>query len=181
MDRSAWDRFNLGLDDDQRIIYPEMYKKNRSLYADVCGVVYLVRSRSYPDHGVMWVNSNSLDRLLDRDRDYEDVEILDRLLLVRLRLPWTRSRFEWSMSQSELDDFRDDVEITEIYLKVRRKSDGVVKTIVNKLDFERNRDQYEVLEKRYIIIWKPTPSEPFDKRVESLGIDPDSVHKWLSQ
>lgn len=177
MERSWWNKFILGLDDDERLIYPEMYKKARDLYADIRGIVYIVRSRSHPEHGIFWVTSGTLDRLLKKDKGIDDVEILSRMLMVNLRLPWNKKVFEWSMDEHTLNEMRDDVEIAEVILKVRRKSDGVIIKIVDKLDFESNREDYEVLEKRYIVTWKPTPTSSKN----FLGIDPDSVRRWMCQ
>ena len=168
---SFWEKLVVGLDDDERIIFPEMYEKSRRLYDKLIGVAYLVRSKENPEAGLDWVWQNSLSRIKN------EVDVLAKQYVVRIRLPWNEVRTEWLCSQEELDEHREDYEVIDVYLKVRLKDDPNSLPIMDPLEFESNRDKYDVVEARYLVAWKLNPEE----QARFLGIDMDTFHTVISE
>lgn len=173
MTKSLWDTLTAELDEDERIVYPEMYIKNPKLYDKINGIAYLVKERNNPKAQLTWVWENTLERISKS----EDVEVIAKQLVVRIRLPWNEVNFEWTVSQAELDENRDEYTVIDVFLKVRDKEHpNDVRVVVNTLDFESNRDKYEVVEIRYLVCWKPSPGT--EQRL--LGINPKSIHTVIS-
>jgi hypothetical protein len=167
-----WDELNSYIDDDERLVWPEVYLENPKLYESVRDVVYLVRG-NHPEDRLDWVSEMALPNVLKND----DVKILGKQLIVRLRLPWHQVRREWLITQKELDANRDIYDIIDVYLKVRRKDGYPQFPFFDKLAFEANRNDYEFLEARYLVTWKMSKLQ----EARLLGIDPDNVHTYMSE
>ncbi len=174
MPSNVWNYLHCHLDEDERLVFPEMYIENRHIYDSIRDVVYLVRDRDNPDGGFCWVKELALGRVL---KDL-DVELLGKQLIVRLRLPWGEPvPGEWLISQEELDENREYYDVLDIFLKVKHKDLDGVMPMFDMIEFEQNRDNYEVIEARYLVAVKLSK----DTKAELLGIDPDSVHTYMSE
>lgn len=173
MKMDVWSRMLVDLDDDERLIWPRMYFQNRQLYAEVCDVVYIVRSRKYPENGITLAEGGAPKRYHKSD----DLEMVAKMFVVRLRLPWGDLNHEWMIDQEELHAHREDFNIIEVFLRVRKKHDHTKVILVEPLEFESNRDKYEVLEVRYLVAWKTS----LEKTAHQLDIDPNTIHTWMQQ
>lgn len=171
--KGMWDKLNGYLDDDERLVYPYMYLENRHLYDDVRGVVYLIRQRDHPEACLDWVSEAGLGRALKDD----DCDLLEKQLVVTLRLPWSQVRHEWLISQEELDDDREHLEVLDTFLRVRHKDSPEEIPLLNVLEFEAHRDDYEIVEIRYLVGWRFT----VDRKARLLGIDPDHISTYMQQ
>ena len=154
MTETLWAKLTLGIDEDERIVYPEMYIANPRLYDKIVGVAYLVKERGNPDAELDWVWEHTLERVLKS----KDVEVFAKQLIVRIRLPWNEVNFEWTVGEVELDENRDDYTVIDVFLKIQEKGNpDSVQIMIDPLEFESNRDKYEVVETRYLVCWKPSP------------------------
>jgi len=158
-------------------VTPEIYVNNPQMYDKICGIAYLVKGRAAGSQ-ITWVWERTLERILKSD----DVEILMKVLVVRLRLPWDEFNYQWTVGQAELDENRDDYQVVDVFLKIREKADpNNVSFVTNPLEFEENREKYDVVEVRYLVCWKI--SQESEKRLLGLTtavVDPDTVHKFIS-
>lgn len=145
-----WDKLVVGLDDDQRIVFPQIYLDNKNLYDQICGIAYLIGTPT----GLDWVWQNGLDRVRESDAD-----ILEKMLIVRLRLPWNQTREEWLCDQEELNAHREEYEVLEMYIRATPKNDPSNIKTLDPLEFEMDRDIYTVLEAKYFVCWKQKPEE----------------------
>ncbi len=171
--QDLWDKLVVGLDDDERVVFPQMYRDNTSLYDKIVGIAYLVRAKDYPDDGLDWVWEGSLGKVNER----LELDVLGKVYIVRLRLPWNSVRHEWLCNQQELDDHREEVEVLGVYLRVRRKDNPTIIPIIDPLEFESNRDKYEVIEARYLVAWKSDP----EQEERFLDIPGDRFHTVISE
>ena len=156
MNGLLWPKLTLGIDEDERIVYPEMYIANPRLYDKIIGVAYLVRERGNPKAELDWVWERNLERV-SKDGN---VEVLVKQLIVRLRLPWNEVNFEWFVGEVELDENKDDYTVIDVLLKIQEKGrPDSVQIMTDSLEFESNRDRYEVVETRYLVCWKTSDKE----------------------
>ena len=165
---SIFEMATIGLDWDERLVTRKMYLKNRKMYDQINSVAYLIRGNDHPNYALECVTDSQLEGMQARGDNNFDVMLSD-LFIVRLRLPWNETRYEWFISQQELDENRKDYKFIDIILRVRDKN-GVV-TIADPLKFEKNRDEYEVLEARYLVCWRPWLPV----------VDPDKRHVYIEQ
>lgn len=170
---SMWEELNWYLDGDQRLVSPEMYLNNRHLYDDILNIVYIVRTRNSPDSDLDWVKESQLGYLMKN----QDVDLLSKQLIVSLRLPWKRMPSEWLVSQEELDENREYLDVLDTFLRVRRKDNPKEVPLFDLLEFEENRDKYEVVEVRYLVGTKLTKRD----KACLLGIDPDSISTYMQE
>lgn len=173
MNKDVWSTLTAGLDEDERLIWPQMYLRNRRLYDDIRGVAYLIKDIGHPEGSLDWVWADRLDKFLERD----DVMILSKLLVVRLRLPWNEVKYEWMISQEELNQYRKYFKVVDVFLRIREKSRPDTVVLADPLEFEMNRDKYEVIEIRYLV----APKRPPETEERFLGIDPDSFSTYMQQ
>jgi hypothetical protein len=171
---NLWEKLQAELDEDERIVYPEMYIKNPKLYDKIVGIAYLVKERNNPEAELTWVWERTLERVLKS----EDIEVVAKQLIVRIRLPWNQVNFEWTVSQAELEEHIDDYDVIDVFLKIRRKdSPDDVQFVTDPLEFESNRDQYDIVEVRYLVCWKPSPKT----KGRLVGINPDNIHTVIAK
>lgn len=170
---SMWAELNSHLDDDERLVWPEMYLENRHLYDGVRDVVYLIKQRNHPEARLQWVSELGLPKAL---KNY-DFDLLAKQLIVRLRLPWNKVKREWLCSQEELDSNRKYYDVLDIFLKVRRKDNPEETPMFDSLEFETHREAYEIVEVRYLVSLKFTA----ETKSRLLGIDPDSISTYMQQ
>lgn len=169
-----WETLLVGLDDDERVVFPQMYRDNLDLYDRFRGIAYLVRSNTDPDAGLDWVWAGSLETIQKR----LDLTVLSKVYIVGLRLPWNEVEGEWLCTQDELDSHRTEYRVLDVYLKVRKKGDPTIIPLIDPLEFEENRDEYEVIEALYRVCWCFLPSEVKERFVEIPG---DRFHTFLSK
>lgn len=169
----TWNRLTDYLEDDERLVYPKMYLENRKMYDKICGVVYLIKSRSNMTDGIDWVWENKLHEIINDP----DIMILAKQLVVRIRLPWNEVNFEWTIGQEELNARHQDYEVIDVFLRVQDKLTRKEIVMIDPLEMDINPDKYEILEIRYLVAWKLSPES--ENRI--LGIDPDSIHTMIQQ
>lgn len=184
MRKDGWSEMMASLDDDERLVWPRMYFQNRHLYDAIRGVAYIVKDLNHSDAGLDWVWANHLDKLLRQ----KDVLVLAKQFVVRLRLPWNELKYEWLISQKELHGHREDYQVIDVFLRVRVKDNHTEVVLIDPLEFEINRDKYDVLEVRYLVAWKfgmnPDEKPYWNSECHTralLDINPDSFTTWMQQ
>ena len=170
---SIWDELNQYIDDDERLVWPEMYLENRHLYDSIRRVVYIVKQRNVPNARAEWVKELDLPHIL---KNY-DVDVVAKQLIVRLRLPWNKVKKEWLCDQEEFESNREYYDVLDIFLKVRRKDNPDEMPTFGDLEFERNRDDYDIVDVRYLVSLKFSA----ETKARLLGIDPDDVHTYMEK
>lgn len=168
-----WKELSSYIDDDERLVFPEAYLKNRELYDKIRDVVWFIKPVGYPNAKLQFVTELALPNVL---KNYH-VDVLGKALIVRLRLPWREARQEWLCSQEELNANREYYQVLDTYITVRRKGSPKEIPLFNILDFEENRDKYDVVDVKYLVTLR------LSKEVTArlLGIDPDSIHTYISE
>jgi len=159
MSKHLWERLVVGLDNDERIVFPQMYLDNKDLYDRICGIAYLISTPG----GLDWVWANGLDRV----QESGNCLVLKKVLIVRLRLPWSQARDEWLCDQDELNAHREEYEVLEVYIRAAPINDPTTIKTLEPLEFEMNRDAYTVLEAKYFVCWKQEPEAI--KRLLDIG------------
>ena len=175
-----WEKLAETLDDDLRLIYPEMYLGNEHLFDKIVGIGYLIKDLNHPDGGLDWVNGSYLNKLLLK---YPHIAVLSKLLIVRLRLPWNNVNTEWLMSEQELNENRGDYEVLEVFLRIRRTSTNEKAKwlrVEDKQYFEEHREEFDIVEKRYSVRWKWSEKDITDLLSDSL-VDKDNIHTYISE
>ena len=163
----------IGLDSDERLIFPHLYLDNKRMYDQISGVAYLIKE-DHPDAELDWVWESGLERLRNNGCG---INVLAKVLIVRIRLPWNSVRYEWLCSQQELDDSREDFCVIDIFIKARDKENPSKVILADPLEFEKNRDRFEVVEVRYLVAWKDT--RRYSRQL--LTIDPERIHTYMQQ
>lgn len=165
---NKWWELVEGLNDDETIVAPHVYKRMRHLFDSVIGRVYILKGPG--DEGrIDWVWESRLSSVTSRG----DVDIIAEWYLVRYRLPWYQAneRFEWFISQAELDERREDLQVLEVYIRAIDKTTGIL-DLINPLWYEEHPENYEIVETRYLVCWRSS---------EDPGIDPALVHTQLGE
>jgi len=160
---------SLGLDLDERLVWPDMYLANRNLYDEIRGVAYIIRNTNYPDSQWQWIYSHKLSRLLESDEACA-IEIIARQFVCRIRLPWNEMRFERLMSEEDYNEWRDVLDVIGLQLLVWDKEKMRERYIFDMSEFHRNRDRFIVRQRRYLVVWKATP-----ERLAAVDVDPDII------
>jgi hypothetical protein len=151
-----------------------MYINNRQIYDSIRDIVYIVRDRNDPEGGYCWVKESVLGQVLKE----HDVDLLAKQLIVRLRLPWVDLvPTDWLVSQEELDKNREYYDVLDVVLRVKHKDVDGIMPLFNMAEFEKNRDNYEIIEAQYLVSLKLTKKN----KAELLGIDPDTIHTYMSE
>lgn len=151
MSEHLWNRLVVGLDDDERIVFPQMYLDNKLLYDKISGIAYLING----PEGLDWVWQNGLDRALSKG-----YEIVDKVLVVRIRLPWKETREEWLCDEEELTDHFEEYEVLDVFVHAIPVDRSWEKpSIIKPLEFQTNRDKYKVVDIKYLVCWKFKPEE----------------------
>ena len=166
---NLWESLHIGLDADEMIIFPEMYAKYRDLFDKVVGRGYLIRSKE-PGARMDWCWASSLDKISER----MDIEILAEQLVVRTRLPWNETQYEFTVSLEELNQHRDEWRVLDTIIRARNLENGTI-GVIDPTEFHKNRKSYEVVEARYLVCWDSTP------HLEPLDIDPENVFLNLAE
>ena len=167
MSKHLWDKLVVGLDEDERIVFPQMYLDHKNLYDKICGIGYLIGT----PNGLDWVWQNGLDRV----QENSDCEVLRKVFIVRLRLPWNQTRDEWLIDQDELNAHREEYEVLEVYIRAAPKNDSTIVKMLDPLEFEMDRDAYTILEAKYFVCWKQEPED-----IKQL-LDIGSYHTVISK
>jgi hypothetical protein len=173
MKKNVWSALTVGLDDDERLIWPQMYLQNRGMYDYIRGVAYLIKDIGHPEASLDWVWADQLHKILKRD----DMRVLSKMLIVRLRLPWNKLKYEWMISQEELNQYRKYFTVVDVFLRIREKSRPNKVVLADPLEFEMNRDKYEVIEIRYLV----APKYPPETEERFLGINPNAFSTYMQQ
>lgn len=145
-----WNRLMVGLDDDQMIVFPEIYLNNRDLYDKICGIAYLITT----DSGLDWVWEKGLERALNNGATLED-----KVYIVRVRLPWNEPEGEWWVSREELDANYEELEVLEVRIRAVPKDKPHKIKRLEPLEFELNRDHWTVIDAQYLVYWRTEPDE----------------------
>lgn len=140
-----WMGLMVGLDDDQSIVTPEIYENKKYLYDKICGVGYLLKV----EDGLDWVWEQGLERAIE-----SGAQLLEKVYVVRVRLPWNVTEGEWWIDQEELNENRDEYEILEIQIRGTPKNKPHEDKLLDKKEFEMNREAWIVKSVRYLVCWK---------------------------
>jgi hypothetical protein len=170
MGQSLWERFEL--DDDERLIFPNMYYKNRRLYGDIKERGYFIKHVNNSSSTIDWVKQSQLSRLDDL---YGPIKILAEVLLVELRLPWKSMRGERIIDPEEFNNNRHQYSLLDVFLVTRDLKTNKKQLMLNAVEFETGRSRYELLEVRYLVVPK-IPPEP----KERLVIDKNHYNTFIS-
>lgn len=103
-----------------------------------------------------------LKRMEKNGKDMTRIAIVDRVMIVRLRLPWSDVETEWLASEAEMEENGEDWEILEVYVRARRKDqpNSEPKLLLSPRDrraYEAAPEMYEVTEKKYLAAYKMSP------------------------
>ena len=174
MMRNIWAQVTAHLEDDERLVWPRMYFENRPLYDQVRSVVYIVRY-VHPKSGEVY-----FDWVKSKHTQPKD-DIIARVLLVRLALPWNTAHFMDTITQEELEEFRDSYDVLDVFVRVKDKTTGTPFMFVSLLKFQANRDLYEVVETRFLVSLKYS-NEAIKEYMGYLPvIAPHRVHTWMEK
>lgn len=165
--QSLWGEMGLSLDDDERLVWPDMYLRNRNLYDEIRGVAYILRHKGRPDSQWEWVYSHELPKVLEK---FNDVEVIARQLVCRIRLPWNEMIFERFMSEEEFNEWREELDVIDIQLQVWDKERLRERYIFDLSEFHRNRDRFIVRQRKYLVTWKTSI-----KGLMQMDVDPDII------
>lgn len=168
MDDSLWNRTQKSLDEDQRMVFPEMFYENRGLYGDIRDVVHLVK---YEDGTVTWIRDCYIGSA--RYDAYGPYTILAKLFIVDIRLPWTVVHGEHIIDSSQFNNYRDRYQILDVLLRVKNKR-GMIIT-VGPTEWELHRDAYELIDIRYLVTERNPPVNP----KPPLNIDKEKVNTYI--
>lgn len=149
---TIYDQVHKFLDEDERLIYPEAYEKNKELYDLVRGYVYLVLNKTGNKHTYDWAWESALSRLLKQP----NFVVLKKLVLVRVRDPklnrgWIISSDEYKENPNAytvLDRFVVAVNDTE-------KPQRIVQLPVD--DYHAVAYEYDILDTCYLVISRFKP------------------------
>lgn len=159
---NLYEAVKAGLEEDEVLLMVENYVDNWMLYDQINDIGYLVRDYNDSSEGRLdFVWRRNLEKWVE-ERDTRFVQILDKVIVARVRLPWNKVDTEWIVSEAQLEEYRDDVEILEIYLRARRRNEpeGSERLILDheaRRMYEANPDDYIVTEKKYLVAWKISP------------------------
>lgn len=143
----------VGLDKDQRIVFPEIYLDNKDMYDKICGIAYLI----YSDDGLDWVWEAGLERVRNAG-----AEVLTKVYVVRIRLPWNAAEGDWWVDHEELNSNREEYEILEVQIRATPKNKPYEVKIMEPLEFEMNREEYIVVDAKYLVCWRAEPDDVKD-------------------
>lgn len=160
---NLWEKITSDLDTDETIVFPDQYVRNPKLYDKIVSTGYLIRGRKAGSE-ITWCADHTLERVLSS----EDAEVLEKVLIVRLRLPWNETEFDWFISREELDVAEDDYTVINTVVEARNIETGETR-IADKVDFEENRDKYEIVDIHYFVTWKP----------QITVVSGDDVHTYM--
>jgi hypothetical protein len=175
-----WHKLNSTIDDDLRLIYPDMYLENAKLFDKIMAVGYLIHDLSHPESGLDWVVESKLNKIL---LENPNIAVISKLLVVRLRLPWNEVDTEWLVSEVEFNEHRDEYEVLEVFLKIRRKNTNEKAKWLKSEErqyFDEHRDEFIIVEKRYSVRWKWSEEEIANLLDESL-VNKENVHEYISK
>ena len=157
-ERNVYDAASRWLEPEEMMMLPETYVDNNRMFDRVCGVAYIIRDKRDPQN-IDWMFSSRLTKTL---QNHPDIEIVEKVIIARLRLPWNEVETEWTASEEDLEEWRDDWEILETYLWAIHKDDPdkVERLLISpedKADYEQNPDHYTITRKKYQVAWKMDP------------------------
>jgi hypothetical protein len=151
------------LEPDERLIMPEDYVENWTMYDQVCGAGWFIKDENAADpEQIDFVWESDLRRMEKNGDDMDKVTVIDKVMVVRLKLPWNAVDTEWLVSEEAFKENGEDWEILEIFLRARRKDQPEAKPRLllspkDRRAYEAAPDEYEVTEKRYLVAWKMSP------------------------
>jgi DNA modification methylase len=151
------------LDPDERIIFPEDYVKHWTMFDQVCGSGWLIKDDNAADpEGIDFAWDSDLRRMEKEGVDMDKITLVDKVMIVRVRLPWNKVETEWLATEADLEENGEDWEILEIYIRARRKDrpNEEAKLLLRpreKRAYEAAPEKYEVTDKNYLVAWKMSP------------------------
>jgi len=160
------------LEPDERLILPEDYMDNWTMYDQVCGSGWFIKDDNADDPGAIdFAWDSDLRRMEKSGQDMSKITVIDRVMVVRLRMPWNKVNTEWLASEADMEENGEDWETLEVYIRARRKDrpDDPPRLLVSPKDrraFEAAPEKYEVTERRYLVAYKMSP----ESRRQLLGI-----------
>ena len=151
------------MDPDELIVFAEDYVDKWQMFDRITDIGYLVRDKNDESFGTRldFVWRRNLNKWME-DRKPEFVEVVDKLIIARVRLNWNTVSTEWLASEDEYQEFVDDWEILEIYIKAYRKDEPeeaarYLLTPEDRRVFEANPDEWVVVDRKYLAAFKISP------------------------
>ena len=174
-----WEKLAVTLDDDLRLIYPEMYLENARLFDKIVGVGYLIKDLNHSEGGLDWIPESRLNKVL---LENPSIAVLSKLVIVRLRLPWNDVNTEWLVGEYELNEHREEYEVLEVFLRIRKAGDEKIFWLMpeKRQYFEEHREEFEVVEKRYSVRWRWSEEDIEDLLNDSL-VNKDNTSTYMSK
>ena len=143
---------------------PEDYRENWLLYDQICGSGWLIKDNQAADpDAIDFAWDSDLRRMEKNGGNIIDrITVLDKVMVVRVRLPWNRVDEEWLISDAEMVENEEDLEVLEVYIRARRKDRPNSKPTLmlspkSRRAYEATPDEYEVIEKKYLVTYKMSP------------------------
>ena len=176
-----YSRLRAGLDTDLHIVPPEVYENNKLIFDSIRGVGYLVRRLSLPGE-LDWVWLNNIESVGKR---IPDLEVLNKVYIVRVRTPWSTTNTEWMATEAEVEEHAGDLEIIDRRRMVRPKgtSGNGNSMLISDRAYKKYADDLEVIDVAYLVMWA-NPESPTNKLrqiINTIGsIDKNSITRVLS-
>jgi len=151
------------LDPDERLIMPEDYIDNWTMYDQVCGSGWFIKDENASDpEAIDFVWESDLRRMKRSGQDMDKITVIDKVMVVRIRVPWNRVNTEWTISAAQLKEERGDVEVLDVCVRARRKDQPNSEPVLMlsntaRRAYEAAPEEYEVTEKNYLVTWKMSP------------------------
>lgn len=142
---------------------PEDYRDNWMMYDQVRGTGWLITDDNAADpEDIDFAWDSDLRRMEKSGYDMDNITILDRVMVVRVRLPWNKVDTEWLISDAEMEEYEEDLEILEVYIRARRKDRPRSKPKLMlspkaRRAYEAAPRDFEIVEKKYLVTFKMSP------------------------
>lgn len=151
------------LEPDERLILPEDYVNHWTMYDQICGSAYFIKDDNAADpNAIDFVWENDLRRMKKSGKNMDKITVVNKVMIVRLRTPWSTVNTEWLITDAELEEYGEDLEILEVYIRARRKDrpneePKLFLSHESRRVYEAAPEDYEVTEKKYLVAWKMSP------------------------
>lgn len=173
MKRNMWEEASISLDDDERIVFPELYAENRDAFDKIVGVAYLVQDKRNPESHIEWMWEGAFNK----HKDEEHILVLKKVLIVRLRPPWHKIDDSWLISREEYYAQRRYLRVLDVYLRVQDNEKPWIIELIDADELRLNPGKWNLLELRYLVALRIPPM--IEK--EFPIINRNNIHTWMRE
>ena len=159
------------LEPDERAVYKWMYLESPWTYDQVKGVIYILRRADHQTGKTLldFVDEKWLASALIR---YPECEVVDELLLVRLRGGSSPGMLAGDiLNKEELGEDPDNYTVLDVYVMVSPKRSPYHIKTVSVSDYQYLRDDHDLVDVGYVV----APHSPKQERIKCLLRERTSV------